>query len=85
MEPTYDIFKRRDDSYPFWITAVETLEEAKERTAKYALVVPGSTLFTRREKGLSLSVSPQRMKSAESRLIWFMPQSWNSMHHGTAA
>ena len=41
MEPTYDIFKRRDGGYPFWITAVETLEEARERTTSYALVVPG--------------------------------------------
>jgi hypothetical protein len=41
MEPTYDIFKRRADGYPFWITAVETLEKARERTTNYALVVPG--------------------------------------------
>jgi len=38
MEPTYDIFKRRDQGYPFWITAVETLKEARERTTSFALV-----------------------------------------------
>ena len=30
-EPAYDIFKRREGDYPFWITAAATLEEAKKR------------------------------------------------------
>ncbi len=86
MEPTYDIFKRRDDSYPFWITAVETLEEAKERTAKYALVVPGEYFIYSQGEGIILEcVTPKNEERRVSRLIWFMPQSWNSMHHGTAA
>ena len=40
-EPTYDIFKRRDDGYPFWIKAVKTLDAARARTTDNALVVPG--------------------------------------------
>ena len=64
MEPTYDIFKRRDDGYPLWITTVETLEEARDRTTRYALVVPGDYFIYSREKELSLNASPRRMKSA---------------------
>lgn len=63
-EPTYDIFKRREDSYPYWITAVGTLQEARERTTRYGLIVAGE-YFTRREKGLFLSASLQRRRSVE--------------------
>jgi hypothetical protein len=30
-EPTYDIFKRRDNGYPLWIAAAASLREARER------------------------------------------------------
>jgi hypothetical protein len=59
-EPTYDIFKRRDGDYPFWITAAASLEEAKERIAGYALVVPGEYFIYSRGKELFLSASPRR-------------------------
>jgi len=83
MEPTYDIFKRRDDGYPFWITAVGTLKEARERTTSYALVVPGEYFIYSQGEGIILEcVTPRK---GASRPIWFMPQSWNSMQHRTAA
>jgi hypothetical protein len=86
MEPTYDIFKRRDDGYPLWITAVETLEEDRERTTSYALVVPGEYFIYSQGEGIILEcVTPKKEERRASRLIWFMPQSWNSMQHGTAA
>jgi hypothetical protein len=85
-EPTYDIFKRRADSYPFWITAVETLEEARERTTNYALVVPGEYFIFSQGEGIILEcVAPTKQEPRGSRPIWFMPQSWNSMQHVTAA
>jgi hypothetical protein len=86
MKPTYDIFKRRDDGYPFWITAVETLEEARERTTGYALVVPGEYFIYSQGEGIILEcVTPKKEERRASRLISFMPQSWNSMQHGRAA
>jgi hypothetical protein len=86
MEPTYDIFKRRDDGYPFWITAVETLQEARERTTSYALVVPGEYFIYSQGEGIILEcVTPKKEERRASRPIWFMPQSWNSMQHGRAA
>ena len=45
MEATYDIFKRRDDGYPFWITAVGTLKEARERTTSYDSRRAGGVLY----------------------------------------
>jgi hypothetical protein len=54
MEPTYDIFKRRDDGYPFWITAVETLKEARERTTSFALVAPGEYFIYSQGEGIIL-------------------------------
>ena len=65
MQPTYDIFKRRDGGYPFWMTTVVTLEEAKERTTSYALVVPGEYFIYSQGEGVSLSASRRRRKSAE--------------------
>lgn len=86
MKPTYDIFKRRDDGYPLWITTVETLEEARDRTTRYALVVPGDYFIYSQGEGIILEcVASQNEERRASRLIWFMPQSWNSMRHGTAA
>ena len=85
-EPTYDIFKRRDDGYPFWITAVKTLEEARERTTCFALVVPGDYFIYSQGEGIILEcVTSQKEERRASRLFWFMPQSWNSMRHGKAA
>jgi hypothetical protein len=85
-EPTYDIFKRRDDGYPFWITAVDTLEEARERTTSYAVVVPGEYFIYSQGEGIILEcVTPRKAERHASRPIWFMPQSWNSIQHGTAA
>lgn len=86
-ESTYDIFKRRDDGYPFWITAVETLEKARERTTSYALVVPGEYFIYSQGEGIILEcVTPKKKEERRAtRLFWFIPQSWNSMQHGTAA
>jgi hypothetical protein len=85
-EPTYDMFKRRDDGYPFWITAVKTLEEARARTTGYALVVSGDYFIYSQGEGIILEcVTSQREERRASRLFWFMPQSWNSMRHGAAA
>jgi hypothetical protein len=86
MEPTYDIFKRRDDGYPLWITAVETLEKARERTTSYALVVPGEYFIYSQGEGIILEcVAPKKEERRVAHLMWFMPQSWNSMQHGRAA
>jgi len=83
IEPTYDIFKRRDDGYPFWITAVETLGEARERTTRYALVVPGKYFIYSQREGIILEcVAPKKEEHRASRLRWFMPQSWNHMQYG---
>jgi hypothetical protein len=61
MEPTYDIFKRRDDGYPLWITAVETLKEARERTTSYALVAPGEYFIFSQGEGIILEcVAPKK-------------------------
>ena len=85
-KPTYDIFKRRDDGYPLWITTVDTLEEARRRATGYALIVPGEYFIYSQGEGIILEcVTPKREERRASRLIWFMPQSWNSMQHGTAA
>jgi len=86
MEPTYDIFKRPDDGYPFWITAVKTLQEARERTTRFALVVPGDYFIYSQGEGIVLQcVTSQKEERRASRLFWFMPQSWNSMRHSAAA
>jgi len=85
-ESTCDVFKSRDDGYPFWITAVETLEEARERTTSYALVVPGEYFIYSQREGINLEcVTPKKEERRGSLLFWFMPQSWNSIQDGTAA
>jgi hypothetical protein len=86
-QPTYDIFKRREDGYPYWITAVETLQEARERTTRYALIVAGEYFVYSQGEGIILEcIAPKKKEERRtSRLIWFMPQSWNSMRQGRAA
>ena len=85
-QPTYDIFKRREDGYSYWITAVETLQEARERTTRYALIVAGEYFVYSQGEGIILEcIAPKKEERRTSRLIWLMPQSWNSMRHGRAA
>jgi hypothetical protein len=86
MEPTYDIFKRRVGGYPFWIVAVDSLEEARERTNQYALVAPGEYFIYSQGEGIILEcVTPvQKYLRVRRRPIWLVPQSWNSLLHGTA-
>ena len=85
-EPTYDIFKRGDDGCPFWITAVKTLAEARERTTNYALAVPGEYFIYSQGEGVILEcVATKKEERGASRLTWFLPQSWNGMQHRTAA
>jgi hypothetical protein len=80
------IFSNAVMTYPFWITTVETLEEARERTTSYALVVPGEYFIYSQGEGIVLEcVTPKKEERRASRLIWFMPQSWNSMQHGKVA
>jgi hypothetical protein len=84
-EPTYDIFKRREDGYPYWITAVGTLQEARERTTCYALIVAGEYFVYSQGEGIILEcIPPKKQERRASRLIW-LTQPWNSMRHGTAA
>jgi len=84
-EPTYDIFKRRADGYPFWIAAVDSLEEARERTNRYALIVPGEYFIYSQGEGIILEcVTPEKKDLRVTRPIWLVPQSWNSLRHGTA-
>jgi len=86
MELTYDIFKRRADGYPLWIAAVDSLERARERTNRYALVVPGEYFIYSQGEGIILEcVTPEEKDLRASGPIWLIPQSWNSMSHGTAS
>ena len=86
MEPTYDIFKRRADGYPFWITAVETLEKARERTTNYALVVPGEYFIYSQGEGIILEcVTPEKEELRTTRPIWLWPHSWSRMQHRKVA
>jgi len=85
-EPTYDIFKRRNNDYPFWITAAASLEEAKERIAGYALIVPGEYFIYSRGKGIILEcIAPEKGHLRSNRPVWLWPQSWNHMQHGKVA
>ena len=67
MEPTYDVFKRCDDGYPFWITAVKTLDEARECTTRFALVVPGDYFIYSQGEGIILGCVARKIKSVEPR------------------
>jgi hypothetical protein len=85
-ESTYDIFKRRDNDYPYWITAAASLVEARKRITGYALIVAGEYFIYSQGEGIILEcVAPKKEERRASRLIWFMPQSWNSMQHGKVA
>ena len=75
MEPTYDIFKRRDDGYPFWITAVGTLKEARERRLAMLSSCRGYFIYSQGEGIILECVNPKKEERRASRLIWFMPQS----------
>ena len=86
MEPTYDIFKRRDNGYPLWITAVQTLEKARERTTSYALVVPGEYFIYSQGEGIILEcVTPEKEELRTTRPIWLWPHSWSHMQHRKVA
>ena len=85
MEPTYDIFKRRADRCPFWIAAVDSLEQARERTKRYSLIVPGEYFIYSQGEGIILEcVTPEKKDLRGTRIIWLVPQSWNSLRHRTA-
>ena len=51
MRSKFDIFKRLRDGSSLWITAVEGLEEARNRINRLAIVVPGNYLIYSEEKG----------------------------------
>ena len=51
MRPKFEIFKRLRDGTSLWITAVEGLEEARNRINRLAIVVPGNFLIYSEEKG----------------------------------
>ena len=52
MRPKFDIFKRLRDGTSLWILAVETLEEARNRMNRLAVVVPGDYLIYSEERVL---------------------------------
>jgi hypothetical protein len=85
-EPTYDIFKRRDNDYPFWITAAATLEEARKRIAGYALIVAGEYFIYSQGEGTILEcVTPEKEELRTTRPIWLWPHSWNHAQHRKVA
>lgn len=85
-EPSYDIFKRRDGDYPFWITAAATLEEAKKRIAGYALIVPGEYFIHAQREGIILEcIAPEKGHPRSNRPIWLWPQSWYHAQHWKVA
>jgi hypothetical protein len=85
-EPTYDIFKRREGDYPFWITAAATLEEAKKRIAGYALIVPGEYFIYAQREGVILEcIAPDKGHPRSNRPIWLWPQSWTHAQHWKVA
>ena len=85
-EPSYDIFKRRDGEYPFWITAAATLEEAKKRIAGYALIVPGEYFIHAQREGIILEcIAPEKGHLQRNRPIWLWPQSWYHAQHRKVA
>ena len=85
-EPTYDIFKRRDGDYPFWITAAASLEEAKERIAWVRSHCAGGILYLLAGEGIILEcVVLEKGHLQASRPIWLWSQSWNQARHGKVA
>jgi hypothetical protein len=48
--------------------------------------VPGEYFIYSQGEGIILEcVTPKKVERRASLLFWFMPQSWNSMQHPTAA
>ena len=85
-EPAYDIFKRREGDYPFWITAAATLEEAKKRIAGYALIVPGEYFIYAQREGVILEcIAPEKGHPRGNRPVWLWPQSWTHAQHWKVA
>ena len=85
-EPTYDIFKRRDNDYPYWITAAPSLEEARKRITGYALIVSGEYFIYSQGEGIILEcVTPQKEELRTTRPIWLWPHFWSHMHHRKVA
>jgi hypothetical protein len=83
-ERTYDIFKRRDGDYPFWITAAASLEEAKKHIAGYALIVPGEYFIYAQREGIILECIAPEKGHPRNRPIWLW-QSWNHAQHWKVA
>jgi hypothetical protein len=84
IECIYDVFKRRAGGFPFWITTVDNLEEAKERTSQCALVVPGDYFIYLQGEGIILEcITPEKKDRRVTRPIWLPPESWNFISHGT--
>lgn len=85
-EPTYDIFKRRERDYPYWITTAASLGEAKKRIAGYALVVPGEYFIYAQREGIILEcIAPEKGHLRRNRPAWLWPQSWNHAQHWKVA
>ena len=85
-EPTYDIFKRRDNDYPYWITAAASLEEARKRITAYALIVAGEYFIYSQGEGIILEcVTPEQEDLRTTRPIWLWPHSWSHMRHRKVA
>jgi hypothetical protein len=84
IESMYDVFKRRADGFPFWITTFDNLEEARERTSHCAVVVPGDYFIYSPGEGIILEcITPERKDRRVPRPVWLIPQSWNFISHGT--
>lgn len=85
-EPTYDIFKRRDNDYPYWITAAASLEEARKRITGYALIAAGEYfIYSQGEWVILECIAPEKGHPRSNRPVWLWPQSWNHAHHWKVA
>jgi hypothetical protein len=84
FESIYDVFKRRVDGFPLWITTVDNLEEARERTSHCDLVVPGDYFIYSQGEGVILEcITSEKKDRRVPRPVWLIPQSWNFISHGT--
>ena len=52
MQTKFDIFKQLRDGTSIWITAVDGLEEARNRINRLGVIGPGNYLVYSEEKGL---------------------------------
>ena len=52
MPSKFDIFKKLGNGTSLWITAVEGLEQARNRIARLAVIGPGDYLIYSQQKGL---------------------------------